>query len=472
MMVHLGLGPRYLALHGIRRIPVLTRRWLPSCLVAGFAFGPLLVGCFDPGPFNCDSNAQCAGFEDGATCEPLDKHKPPSAENVGFCSFNDVECGSGHRYESYANELAGVCVACGALDEYCCGTGGACDGNNTCARSTCSCVVRVTAMQERTCVLKADGTVWCWGVIGSNVTNPTQSTAIVPVQLPGVDQVVDLVLGSDGGCVRRADATLLCWHQFPEPVPEVAPLGGGVHMAVGDSPTVFAGQTLCVLYGDGVVKCTESTAPSTTMLDGAIQLAGKRLHFCALKRDQTVWCWGSNRFGQLGDGTLQDRATPVRVSGLPPVAEVSVGLDYTCARTMAGAVFCWGADRCGSLGDGKNFVDGINHDRATPGLVDGVHGATQLVLGDTIGCVGDKDGRLVCWGTNCGLATGTADSTGLPTLVNGVSVDSEVAIGSGHGCARHGSKISCWGSGGLGPLSQGDVVDRLQSPPAALFSCE
>ncbi len=78
---------------------------------------------------------------------------------------------------------------------------------------------------------------------------------------------------------------------------------------------------------------------------------------CAWKTDGSAWCWGTNEFGQLGDGTQENRSTPVRVLGLPSaVAELSPGGAHNCARTQAGAMWCWGNNDSGRIGDGTTLA--------------------------------------------------------------------------------------------------------------------
>jgi len=86
-----------------------------------------------------------------------------------------------------------------------------------------------------------------------------------------------------------------------------------------------------------------------------IRLAIGGFHTCALKRDGTVWCWGYNRYGQLGDGTRMDRYTPVQVVNLTDVIQISAGALHTCALKRDGTVWCWGHNEYGQLGDGTKI---------------------------------------------------------------------------------------------------------------------
>jgi len=112
------------------------------------------------------------------------------------------------------------------------------------------------------------------------------------------------------------------------------------------------------------------TAPAT-LCDDVAQVAAGLLHVCALKGDGTVWCWGANGYGQLGDATLDDKAAPVPVTALgADVVQVTAGDNATCALKRDGTLWCWGANSSGQLGNGTTT------DSSTP---------TQVVaLGSTV----------------------------------------------------------------------------------------
>ena len=72
----------------------------------------------------------------------------------------------------------------------------------------------------------------------------------------------------------------------------------------------------------------------------------------ALLRAGDVYCWGQNRYGQLGDGTTIDRATPVRVATSLPFTAIAASGAHSCGLTTGGATLCWGYNLDGQLGDG------------------------------------------------------------------------------------------------------------------------
>src|SRR5207245_2911290 len=109
------------------------------------------------------------------------------------------------------------------------------------------------------------------------------------------------------------------------------------------------------------------TAPVQVLTDVAFVATGP-YHTLAVKTDQSVWAWGLNFYGQLGDGTTNDSATPVQVLGLS-ACSVAVGYDHSLAITCGGDVQAWGHNLSGQLGDGTW------HDRWSPVAVKDPSGA-------------------------------------------------------------------------------------------------
>ena len=84
-----------------------------------------------------------------------------------------------------------------------------------------------------------------------------------------------------------------------------------------------------------------------------VQIAVGNRHSCALVESGHVWCWGWNQFGQLGDGTTENRSVPVQVTGLGRVTALALGEGHSCALRTTGRVFCWGENEAGQLGNGS-----------------------------------------------------------------------------------------------------------------------
>jgi alpha-tubulin suppressor-like RCC1 family protein len=87
-------------------------------------------------------------------------------------------------------------------------------------------------------------------------------------------------------------------------------------------------------------------------VSGAIQVVAGSLHSCALTSGGETYCWGQNRYGQLGDGSTAARAAAVRVDGAPAFVALTASGAHSCGVTGSGDVYCWGYNLEGQLGDG------------------------------------------------------------------------------------------------------------------------
>src|SRR5262249_16654544 len=141
-------------------------------------------------------------------------------------------------------------------------------------------------------------------------------------------------------------------------------------------------------------------------LPAAQRLALGDFHSCALASNKTVWCWGDNSQGQLGDGSRISRAKPQAVGGLEGIVQLVAGPGPTCTLSQDGATFCWGANANGELGIGSQ------RDSATPERISGLDDVIEIATGGytdpsfwgnpptfvATTCAVRKDGAIWCWG--------------------------------------------------------------------------
>jgi len=229
----------------------------------------------------------------------------------------------------------------------------------------------------QTCAIEQDGTLWCWGdntngTLGTGSTKPSS----VPVQVTGQgwSQVSTNYLHT---CAVKTDGTLWCWGLN-------ANLEAGTTSPLPWSPVQLAGTTwtqvttglyhTCAIKKDGTLWCWGGNLSGqlgsdsipvlpTSQTSDPVQVTGTawqsvsagQSHTCAIMLDGTLWCWGSNSSGQLGDSTLDSKSTPVAVvtSG-QTWAKVAAGVTHTCALATGGSLWCWGDNSAGQLGTGSN----------------------------------------------------------------------------------------------------------------------
>lgn len=168
---------------------------------------------------------------------------------------------------------------------------------------------------------------------------------------------------------------------------------------------------------------------------------------CALTDAGTVKCWGSNQYGQLGNGTIGGWAlVPVDVTGLSGVVDLATGAEQACAVLSDGTVKCWGDNSSSTLGQ----TAGALPYSATPVMVGGVTGASRVTVGGFGSACAIVSGGIVrCWGYNLGAALGIgsgANYVETPTAVVGIAGGAtDVSHDGRHGCAVVAGTPSCWG---------------------------
>jgi alpha-tubulin suppressor-like RCC1 family protein len=228
-------------------------------------------------------------------------------------------------------------------------------------------VKEVSGGQYHSCALVDDGSVWCWGDNDCGRVGDTAATNhLAPFQITGIPPAVHITVDDNNSFALTADGTVYTW---------------------GSSSTMA-----CV---------APYLPPRVFELPPAQQIMGGcHILTCALAMDRTVWCWGFNGSGQLGDGTTTASEAPVQVTGLDGLDIVEIGVSgfSACARTVDDHVYCWGANTLGELGIGDSTVARSLVPVQLP-FFDGSVPLDALRVSCFGGCA-TSDGDVYCWGKN------------------------------------------------------------------------
>jgi alpha-tubulin suppressor-like RCC1 family protein len=330
------------------------------------------------------------------------------------------------------------------------------------------------------CAIRTTGRLYCWGANDhtQTATNP-DTNPTVPTQVAGGGtDWTSVTTGATHACGIRRPGRLYCWGQD-----NYGQVGDGAADGGADQPTptrigtasdwkaVSAGTYhTCGRRGTGRLFCwgsdgyrqlgngtTDVDRPTPSAVAGGItdwrSFSAGGGHTCAVRANHRAYCWGLDATGQLGDaGTATNQPTPRPVAGgATNWTRISAGGDHTCGLQSTGRLYCWGEDGDGQLGNGGGVSD---PDRDVPVPVVGGAVWSSFDAGFSNTCARRRTARLFCWGTGAlgqnGNGSGGASSQVYAPLetFGGATDWTMVSMGWVHGCARITTgRLYCWGLG-------------------------
>lgn len=231
-------------------------------------------------------------------------------------------------------------------------------------------------------------------------------------------------------------------------------------------------------YLNGVGATTTPT--QVVGLAQSTAIAAGYQHSLSLARDGTVWAWGSNVSGQLGNGTIFDSSSPLQVldSGggghLTGIVGVAAGSSHSLALAADGTVWAWGSDSSGELGDKGSVAKSLPVHVLGPGGTGVLDGVVAVAAGSNYSVALRADGTVWAWGANGGgqLGNGTTASSSIPIQVRGpggagvlsgiVAIAAVAAIQSQFVLAlKNDSTVWGWGANSYGNLGDGTSTPRF-----------
>lgn len=287
----------------------------------------------------------------------------------------------------------------------------------------------LSAGGEFTLALLQDGSIWGWGYnsAGQLCDATFTSPRLTPVQAQGISDVVELAAGGSHVLALKSDGSLVAWGQ-----------NGFGSLGIGAGPP-------------------SSSAVSVPGLNNVVEIAAGHGHSLALKSDGTVWAWGRNNHGQLGLGSVNSYVgTPTVIPSLTDVASIACGYWHSVAVRVDGSVFCWGNNDQGQLGN-SSWV-GSSVPVQVSGLTNVVsvsseHSTHNLAVKD--------DGTVWGWGANfdgqLGIGTNSFGSN-VPVQVFGLTSPNRLATGGFFSLALDANgQLYSWGENDNGQLGNGST---------------
>jgi len=356
----------------------------------------------------------------------------------------------------------------------------------------------IAAGAKHSLALAGDGTVWAWGENeAGQVTDGAIGSANTPRQVcttagQPLDEVSSIAAGSNSSLAVRRDGSLWHWGQNlsrPEyvssgrsgskgiwrgaPNNNISPTRiDGVHDALAVAGNIGS-RRYVLLHRDGRLSrfgvYDKETPPLLVRpfpgVTDVVAVAAGAKHFLALKRDGSVWTWGENDSGQLGDGTTTPRDTPRRVMGFGSVISLAAGNDVTLAVKTDGTVWGWGRHIYGVTAKGLEVTS--SH---SPVRIDGLQEVVAVAVpgngyrDSNHYLAVDRNGRVFTWGFNSqgqlGQGTRGHATVRKAAMIDGLDGVTAVAAGLTHSLAlRSNGTIRSWGGNSSGQLGNANGFD-------------
>ena len=354
------------------------------------------------------------------------------------------------------------------------------------------------------CGVRATGELFCWGATSRGGTGSGFVSDRLDPTFVGTDTDWDAVdTHVEFSCGLRA-SKLYCWgrnvngmladgtvisHALPaaaDPAESYARLSLGRYFGCGVTGGAASGSVRCWgsdaqgQLGNGTGAAVDALVPASVPATPGnaspwTEVAAGEYGVCGIKADKTLWCWGYDAQGQVGNGsgTSATQQSPVALLANEPAdwLAVSQAANTVCALRGGGTLWCWGHNNLGQVGNGSTAnvtAPELIGNATQPPLY------TQLSVGRGHACAVAAGGTLWCWGGNGSGELGLGYSGGTVTAPMQVGTDTDwqsAHVGSGnHSCARKlDDHAYCWGSNfigqiGLGTYGNTNKPQKLASP--------
>jgi len=320
---------------------------------------------------------------------------------------------------------------------------------------------------SRTVAIGMDGSLWSWGsnARGGTGLGETTGNIAIPTQVLADKNWAYVSVGSSYYTVAiTASKWFWAWGtkenrivltpSSPSPIlrPPIMLPSWTTGSAGGPGNHVY--QVLYFVYYGAIPSQIDHP------MEGWASVSAGRFHTLAIKADGTLWAWGYNGSGQLGDGTTTNRLSPVQIGTATNWASVSAGVGHSVAVRTDGTLWVWGFNGSGQLGDGTTT------NRLSPVRIGTAANWATVSAGGGYSVAIRTDGTLWAWGNNGSGQLGDGTTTGRlsPVRIGTATNWAFVSTGADYTLAiRTDGTLWAWGHNGSGQLGNGTTVN-LHSP--------
>jgi len=314
---------------------------------------------------------------------------------------------------------------------------------------------QISSNTYHTCAIGTDSKAYCWGYntygqLGNGST--TDSHSPVAVNTSGVlsgKTITSITVGENHTCAVASDNNAYCW-------------GFNFNGQLGNNSTSNSNVPVAV-NTSGVLSGKTIISP----------ISIREYHACAVASDNNAYCWGYNNKGQLGNNSTSQSTVPVAVNTAgvlsgKTLTAVAVGQYSSCALASDGTVYCWGENVYGQLGNNSTSESHVPVAVNTSGVLSGKT-VSNITSGYQNVCSIASDNNAYCWGRGDygQLGNNSTSQSNVPAAVNTAGVLSGKTISSIKGGLYHTCAVAsdnnayCWGRGDYGQLGNSGNSDSL-----------
>ncbi len=348
--------------------------------------------------------------------------------------------------------------------------------------------------------IKSDGTLWTWGGNASGqLGNGTTTTGTSPAQITSSSTFASVAAGSDFALAIDSSRALWAWGdngsgQFgndatgstnstptevstgPTTTNSTTPTWMTVAAGTGFAVAIASDGTLWTWGANGSGQLGNGTTTSsltpiqptgTTGSTWTAVAAGSDF-VLAIDSNGALWAWGDNGSGQFGNGTTTTSSTPARVATSYTWTAVAAGSSFAVALQSGGSLWTWGANTNGQLGNGTTTVSTVNY---SPVQIASGMTFTSVAAGSNFAFAIDSNSALWSWGYNASgqLGIGSTTDSDTPTQISSSETWTAVAAGSNFAIAVA-SDGSIWAWGDNSSYELGDGTNTNQTAPEEIVS--
>lgn len=293
----------------------------------------------------------------------------------------------------------------------------------------------ISGGRYHTLAIKLNGTLWAWGINATGQLGDGSNTnKNNPTQIGASNNWQSVNAGGNYSHGIKQDGTLWAW-----------------------------GYNNMGQLGDGTLIDKNTPTQIVTATNWQSVSSGEGGHTAAIKQDGTLWAWGWNNYGQLGDGTNIDKLVPTQIGTATNWQSVSVGYQYTLAIKQDGTLWAWGANNSGQLGDGSNT------NKNTPVQIGTLTNWRLAAAGINHSLALRQDATIWLWGnnTNGQIGDGTNTDKNIPTQLGTATNWQGISVNGGQSFSiKQDETLWAWGLNADGQL--GDVSNVNRNTPVKI----